>query len=71
MILSTLALACTVAAARPMINPAGYQVDTVLIPKGITLGVGGMAFLDRTTLLICTREGEVWKFNITDGEWKL
>ena len=71
LILSTLALACAVAAARPMIKPAGYQVDTVLIPKGITLGVGGMAFLDDTTLLICTREGEVWKFNTADGQWKL
>ena len=32
---------------------------TVSIPKEITLGVGGMAFMDNNTLLICTREGGV------------
>ena len=48
------ALAFTVVAqaARPMIKPAGYQVDVVNIPKEITLGVGGMAFLDRVNMLI-------------------
>ncbi|MDP6905314.1 MAG: hypothetical protein QF406_12805, partial [Verrucomicrobiota bacterium] len=54
-----------------MIKPAGYVVDTVNIPKGITLGVGGMAFLHRTTMLIFTRVGEVWKFNIQEGQWEL
>ncbi|HCU87587.1 MAG TPA: hypothetical protein DGP39_08660, partial [Verrucomicrobiales bacterium] len=65
------ALAFTVVAqaARPMIKPAGYQVDVVNIPKEITLGVGGMAFLDRVNMLICTREGEVWKFNTATGSW--
>ena len=65
------ALAFTVMAqaARPMIKPAGYQVDVVNIPKEITLGVGGMAFLDRVNMLICTREGEVWKFNTATGSW--
>ena len=58
-------------AARPMIKPAGYQVDTVIIPKEITLGVGGMAFLDHHNMLICTREGEVWKFNTSTGSWSL
>ena len=65
------ALAFTVVAqaARPMIKPAGYQVDVVNIPKEITLGVGGMAFLDRVNMLICTREGEVWKFTTATGSW--
>ena len=70
-LLLSVSLVSIVSAARPMIKPAGYVVDTVNIPKGITLGVGGMAFLDRTTMLICTREGEVWKFNIQDGQWEL
>ena len=57
---------------RPTRNlPAGYIVETVNIPKEITLGVGGMAFMDNNTLLICTREGEVWKFNTQDGQWEL
>ena len=46
-------------------------METVNIPKEITLGVGGMAFMDNNTLLICTREGEVWKFNTQDGQWEL
>ena len=70
-ILATLVLASGVSAARPMIKPAGYQVDTIDSPKEITLGVGGMAFLDKTTMLICTRDGEVWKFNTDNGKWDL
>ena len=67
---ATLALAM-VATAQPRNLPAGYIVETVNIPKEITLGVGGMAFMDNHTLLICTREGEVWKFNTQDGRWEL
>ena len=67
---ATLALAM-VATAQPRNLPAGYIVETVNIPKEITLGVGGMAFMDNNTLLICTREGEVWKFNTQDGQWEL
>ena len=67
---ATLALAM-VATAQPRNLPAGYIVETVNIPKEITLGVGGMAFMDNNTLLICTREGEVWKFNTQDGQWGL
>ena len=67
---ATLALAF-VATAQPRNLPAGYIVETVNIPKEITLGVGGMAFMDNNTLLICTREGEVWKFNTQDGQWEL
>ncbi|MBL69743.1 MAG: hypothetical protein CMO74_15085 [Verrucomicrobiales bacterium] len=69
-IFASLVLAAFVQAA-PSRLPAGYAVDTVDIPKEITLGVGGMAFLDETTLLICTREGEVWKFNTGNGKWSL
>ena len=37
-----------------------YQVQTVLIPEGIQLEVGGMAFLPNDKLAVCTRRGEVW-----------
>ncbi|CAL1518839.1 hypothetical protein MMC2321_02584 [Chitinophaga sp. MM2321] len=37
-----------------------YQIQTVLIPEGIQLEVGGMAFLPNDKLAVCTRRGEVW-----------
>ena len=67
----TICCSLTVSAARPMVKPVGYEVETIEIPKGITLGVGGMAFMDRMTMLICTREGEVWKYNTKNGQWQL
>jgi sugar lactone lactonase YvrE len=53
-------------AAEP---PAGYRVETIAIPPEITLGVGGLAFTPDGNLLICTREGEVWRYR--EGKWTL
>lgn len=47
--------------------PAGYVLDTIEIPAHITLGVGGLAFTPKGDLLICTREGEVWRYR--SGDW--
>jgi len=55
-------------AAAPKL-PAGYSVETILIPPEITLGVGGLAFMPTGDLLISTREGEVWRYR--DGHWSL
>lgn len=49
--------------------PAGYSLETIEIPNHITLGVGGLAFMPKGDLLICTREGEVWRYH--NGEWSL
>lgn len=55
--------------AAPPRLPAGYSVETIEIPPQITLGVGGLAFMPSGDLLICTREGEVWKYRA--GQWSL
>jgi len=60
--------------------PAGYTVQTVEIPKHIVLGVSGLAFDRSGSLMICTREGEVWRLHVKDetlfgdtvqGHWSL
>ena len=50
-------------------TPAGYRLETISIPPDITLGVGGLAFTPKGDLLICSREGEVWKYR--DNQWSL
>ena len=47
--------------------PAGYTLETITIPAHITLGVGGLAFTPKGDLLICTREGDVWRYRA--GDW--
>jgi hypothetical protein len=37
-----------------------YQMQTVPLPKGVVLEVGGLAFRPDGKLLACTRRGEVW-----------
>ena len=66
--LATALLLAGAAAAAPKL-PAGYSLETIEIPPHITLGVGGMAFTPKGDLLICTREGEVWRYR--DGDWSL
>ena len=61
-----IALLMAGATAAPKL-PAGYSLETIEIPPHITLGVGGMAFTPKGDLLICTREGEVWRYR--DGDW--
>lgn len=71
-VLSTLVLAGTLAATRAsetMSVPNGYRVDTIPIPDSITMGVGGLAFTPSGSLLISTREGQVWRYH--DGEFSL
>ena len=67
--LLALALVASGLAAEPVPAraPAGYRVETIDIPANITLGVGGLAFTPNGDLLICTREGEVWRYR--DGKW--
>lgn len=55
--------------SKPTKLPAGYVLETITIPAHITLGVGGLAFTPKGDLLICTREGEVWRYR--DGDWSL
>ena len=57
------------AAAPPMNVPTGYRVDTVQLPEGEQIGVGGLAFLPSGDLLISTREGQVWRY--AKGEFSL
>jgi len=39
-----------------------YKIETVAIPSGIALEVGGMAFNPDGSLMICTRRGEIWRY---------
>ncbi len=40
-----------------------YIVESINVPKDIRLEVGGMGFWPDGTLVMCTRRGEVWKYN--------
>ena len=40
-----------------------YVVETIKVPQDIRLEVGGMGFWPDGTLVMCTRRGEVWKYN--------
>ncbi len=63
----TLILAVGTTLAAPDHIPAGYTLETIEIPDDITLGVGGLAFRKNGDLMICSREGEVWRYR--DGDW--
>ena len=52
-----------IAAAPEMKVPAGYRVETIALPEGRQIGVGGLAFLPSGDLLISTREGQVWRYS--------
>ncbi len=54
---------------RPVVLPAGYRVETIAVPQGVTLEVGGMAFERSGALLVCTRIGEIWRYR--GGQWSL
>ncbi|MFA6544049.1 MAG: hypothetical protein WCS99_06465 [Limisphaerales bacterium] len=45
-----------------------YRLETIPIPKNVSLEIGGMEFLPDGRLLMGTRRGEIWAFN--KGEWK-
>ncbi len=55
--------------AQPETLPDGYTVETVNVPEGIVLSVGGLAFAANGDLFICTREGEVWRYR--EDQWHL
>ena len=56
---------------KPARIPAGYSVEKIETPKGVSLGVGGMEFAPDGSLILCTREGEVWKYVISSKQWSL
>ena len=68
-ILAALSLTTIGVIANPPNLPAGYDVETIDIPAEIKLGVGGLAFNPAGELVICTREGEVWRHRPSSGEW--
>ena len=39
-----------------------WRIETVAVPSGIALEVGGMAFAPDNALMICTRRGEIWRY---------
>ena len=39
-----------------------YKIETIALPTGIALEVGGMAFAADNALMICTRRGEIWRY---------
>ncbi len=39
-----------------------YKIETVAVPSGIALEVGGMAFQTDGSLMVCTRRGEIWRY---------
>ena len=39
-----------------------YKLETVAVPSGIALEVGGMAFQGDGSLMVCTRRGEIWRY---------
>lgn len=51
--------------------PNGYSVKTIETPPEVFLGIGGMEFSPGGNLFVCTREGEVWKYNLESQDWSL
>jgi hypothetical protein len=39
-----------------------YKLETIAVPSGIALEVGGMAFNPDGSLMVCTRRGEIWRY---------
>lgn len=50
-----------------------YRIETLAVPDGVVLEVGGMCFTVDGVLMICTRRGDVWavKQATTKPEWSL
>lgn len=57
----TVAILMTFAFANPTFGQS-YTVETIKVPKGIRLEVGGMGFWPDGSLVMCTRRGEVWTY---------
>ena len=54
------ALLCAPIVARAQLTADYYRIETVPVPEGIVLEVGGLAFMPGGTLAVATRRGEVW-----------
>ncbi|MFM8470378.1 MAG: LamG-like jellyroll fold domain-containing protein, partial [Limisphaerales bacterium] len=39
-----------------------WRIETIAVPSGIALEVGGMAFAPDNALIVCTRRGEIWRY---------
>ncbi|MEK9773565.1 MAG: hypothetical protein VW576_08355 [Opitutae bacterium] len=53
----------------PNCIPEGYHVETIDTPPDEYFGVGGMEFAPNGDLFICTREGDVWRYETKGREW--
>jgi hypothetical protein len=70
-VLATALIAPLPAQEKPARIPAGYTAEKIETPQGVSLGVGGMEFAPDGSLMLCTREGEVWKYLIKKKQWSL
>ena len=70
-VLATALIAPLSAQEKPARIPAGYVAEKIETPQGVSLGVGGMEFAPDGSLMLCTREGEVWKYVISKKQWSL
>jgi len=48
-----------------------YRLETVPIPPGITLEVGGLGNSPDGRMFICTRRGEIWLWRPGTSDWQL
>jgi len=39
-----------------------WRIETVAVPSGVALEVGGLAFAPDNALMVCTRRGEIWRY---------
>ncbi|MDW8205085.1 MAG: plastocyanin/azurin family copper-binding protein [Cytophagales bacterium] len=53
-------LITTAWAQKPLTEEDFYQIQTLPLPAGVAMEVGGMATLPDGRLAVCTRRGEVW-----------
>lgn len=64
-----IALAMQMAGGQTSNAPDGYVVETIPLPPGEQIGVGGLAFQPDGSLLISSREGQVWRYH--EGDFSL
>jgi hypothetical protein len=66
---STLALFAAAAnAAAPPVEEDFYRLETIPLPKEVTLEVGGLCLMPDQRVMIPTRRGEIW--SLQRGQWK-
>ena len=68
--LLTLFLVCpALRAEQPSILPAGYRVENIETPEGVTFEVTGLDVASNGDVFAGTRFGQVWRLH--EGEWSL